>query len=334
MFKTTVFSRCLRAWGPACAVLVCLAAAWFVPGAAAQDAPAAASTSGNYIQLQVDEKLSRSLRMRVSEMLTGGFRDQAQKTQFDDYYKKCVFPEWTVPDNFATKAKGARTPRRRIVSDLKRARQGEVYDRLNRLLLEQMVEFAKGNYHPVTRYNAMLMIGDLNVKQVDLPNPPQPLPEALSILLAAAQNDSLPDGVRMAALLGVIRHDALGANDEASRRKIGDLLLSLAVMRDVPRGRTKDGHGWFRRKAIERLSQRGSAGADGAVAKGIAGVISESDTPLAVRADAAWALGRISLTPQIGLDPVLIAKSLEDLFIATAREEIRRFKQDEAYVID
>jgi len=331
MPKKTLVSRRLRALAPMFFAMALIAVSSpLVPDAAAQDNN---GSSGDYIQLTVDQKLNRSLRNKIGAMLSDGFKS-GDEQRFDEYYKKCVFPEWTIPGNFTTRGKDTRTPRRRLTSDLKRAQRGAVYDRLNRLVLEQMLEFAQGNYHPATRYNAMLMIGDLNAKNPVLPDPPQALSGAFSHLLSAAQNEDFPDAVRLAAVLGIIRHSKYGARNEASRQKISDFMLALATTRDVPRGRSKDAHAWFRRLALDELGRLESPGPNGAVAKVVAGILSESDTPLAVRCEAAKTLGRLDLTPQTGLDPLVVGKTLDDLLVDVAKDEVRRGKEDTDYLVN
>jgi len=299
--------------------------AWVLlsPAVFAQDedaAPAAAEASPpeGYLELEVEAKLGRDLRLRVVAMRADGFKPGDQAV-FDKYYKKYVFPGWTDPDNW-TKRKN---PREGILDDLRRAQPGAVYDRLNRLVLEQMVEMVGKNYHPVTRFNAMLMIGQLNVEEPGFNKPPKPLPKAFSILLSSAEDKNLPDAVRYGALLGILRHCEYGAADEESRQKISNLMFSLATMRDPPPGCSKEGHGWFRRLAIDTLGRLRSPGPQGAVAKAMVRIVSESDASLPVRCEAARALGRLRLTPQTGLDLGAVGKALEELLIDIAKEEIR-----------
>lgn len=309
------------------------------PASLAQDPPTAAAPAASppkaYVQLKVDvdAKVCREWKQRVSRMLTGGFKS-GDETIFDDYYKKCVFPTWTNPDSYSVKGRNVRTPRQSILRDLKTAKHGSVYDRLNRLVMDQMIEFAQGNYCPATRYNAMLVIGELNVEEPAINRPPKPLPEAFARLLAAAEDDKLPDAVRVAALQGIVRHGKYGASDAESRQKISSLMLSLATTRNPPPRRSKEGHTWFRCLAIDTLGQLGSPGQQGTVAKALVKVLGESTAPLSVRCEAARALGRLKMTPQTGLDPTAVAQSLGYLATAACEHEIHRCEEDTDRVID
>jgi len=53
--------------------------------------------------------------------------------------------------------------------------------------LEEMTKMAKANYHPAVRFNAMMVVGDLNVRPPPPREDPKPLPEALPILDAERQ---------------------------------------------------------------------------------------------------------------------------------------------------
>ena len=297
--------------------------------------PTGTLAAQNYIQTQVDKKMAKTVRTTtINDMLREGFKKPNSEAIFDEYYKKCVFPEWTDPANFSTHGKQAKSLRRRIIKDLDRAGKGPVYDHFNQLILDQMLEFVKGNYHPATRFNAMLLIGELNTEKPGFNKSPDPLPKALPILLAAVQDDSLPGGVRFAGLLGVVRHSKYGAKDKKDREKIDKLLLSLVAMRDVPAGRSKAGHGWFRRIAMDTLARRGSPGPNGIAAKAVASVIGESDAPLSVRCDAAEDLGWFRLRSDTGVNPDAVASMLKDLFKAVANEEIEQAEEDKEYVIN
>jgi len=329
MSKTPETHCLCRARGAMGLTLVALAA-WAL-------AASTVAMSTDYLQSKVDTRLSKNLKSKVGMMLTDGFKAPSDQKMFEEFYKKCVFPEWTDPNNFARKlpkAKTVTTPRQRILRDLLRAQHKPVYDKLNELAFDQMLEFAKGNYHPATRYNAMLLVGELNVEKPAFDKPPRPLPKAFPELMSAAQDESLPDAVRLPALLGIIRHSKFGAADDQSRQKISGLMLSLAAMQQPPKGRSTEGHAWFRCLAIETLGRFASPGKDGAVAKAIASVIAETDAPLWLRCEAAAALGRLKLTPESGLDPAEVGKSLDGLFIDVAKEEIRLGEEEKDYLID
>ena len=98
-----------------------------------------------------------------------------------------------------------------------------------------MQKLAAGNYHPAVRVNAMLMIGDLNrVEQ-----PPTPLPEALTVMIAAVQSDQLSDAVRATAMVGIKRHVAAGISEEDARKTLTAAMLKIVGCRPARRRRPR-----------------------------------------------------------------------------------------------
>ena len=335
MLATTMSFRWYQAAVSICVLAMSLAAlAFSTPKALAQDDNV---SSGNYLRLPVDQKLAKRVKSsRINVILREGFSPATEKV-FAEYYQKCVFPLWTDPANFSVqgKVKDTKTPREKILADLRRAKSGSsTYGRVNSLVKDQMIEFVKGNYHPATRFNAMLTLGELNEEKPGFGDDPKPLASALPLLLSAATNDNLPDSVRLAAMLGLVRHGKYGAKDQDSRNKISNLMLTTATTRIAPQGRTKDGHAWFRRLAIDMLGRFGTPGQNGVVAKALANIVAESEAPLSVRCEAAKALGWLALNPNSGVDPGTVARALDDLFVDVCKEEIELGKEDEDYVIN
>jgi len=297
----------------ACLGVVCL----FAPIASGQDATPEAQQP--YRRIPVDTKVDRELKAAVvTEMLPKGFKP-GDEAKFDQYYQKAVFPAWTNTDDWS---EPRRNPRQALVNNFRQAKRGPAYDRLNNLAMEQMVEFANGHYHPVVRYNAMLLIGELSEAEPAVGQTAKPLPRALPVLLGAYEKADTPDSVRLAALHGILRHYQDGSPNAETRKKIHDLLLALAAMRDVPNGRSKEAHAWFRRLAIESLGRIGSPDEQGVVAKTVVSVLSEDDAPRSVRAEAASALGRLQLTAETVGETDIAVKALGQLAVDACQDEI------------
>jgi HEAT repeat protein len=163
--------------------------------------------------------------------------------------------------------------------------QRQVYDRLNELVLENTIRLAKSqgkNYHPATRFNAALMIGELKA------------PEAVPALLDLVKNRNLPQAVRVAAMVGLIHHagPSLGINDAQMIREVTATMVAIAKT-PVPGGEQAGGGNWLRGQAAEVLGLLGSVGENGAAAKALGKMVSEGNLPLAERCQAADALGQL-----------------------------------------
>lgn len=306
---------------------VCLALVILLLGATptfAQGSSEAAGVAQEYEQLPVDGSLSHH-RIRVNLMLRQEAFGAGDAEIFEAYYRDCELPRWTLPENYPTLATDFRKGLRK---DLASAR-GAVYERLNAILLDMMPAMARGNFHPAVRLNAVLMLGELNVRTPARGEDPQPLPDALPVLMALVQDETQIDAVVVGALTGVERHVRYGIADANTRSQVGAAMLKLAGATQ-PSDRSVEGHGWIRSKAIKILGMLQSPGPQGEVAQSLATIIADTNAPLSVRSAAAAAIGKLSLTPQTGLDALAVAKALGQLALDACRQEVQRCKRDNA----
>jgi len=242
---------------------------------------------------------------------------------FDTYYRDYALARWSEEENAASVG----AFRRELRSDFENAKSGRVHDHLNSVVLDYMKIRATGHYHPATRFNAMLMIGDLNSVEGKAP---VPLPAALPVLLSAVEEPQQLDAVKVAALVGVLRHlqlDAVKSPDD--RKTVGDAALALAGSQRPP-GRTADGHAWMRKLAAEILGELRAAGDNGAVATTLAGMAAEATTPFYARCSAAEALGKLDYQGAAGLDASKLAASLGRLALDACTAEAKAQTEAEA----
>jgi hypothetical protein len=115
--------------------------------------------------------------------------------------------------------------------------------------------------HPAVRYNAMLLLGDLNGKELKgSQRLPYPYTPAFNFLVRTAFLDKTqPDYLRMAALVGIMRHAKLDLPRKPSqitakqRTKLIEFLMMTVNQKTPPETikRTAAGHVWMRRRSIE-----------------------------------------------------------------------------------
>ena len=96
--------------------------------------------------------------------------------------------------------------------------------------------------------------------------------------MANFQDENQIDAVRIAALLGIVRHAKLGIADEEARKQVAAAMLKMATTQD-PGDRTPEGHAWMRCRAIALLGDLKSPGEQGAVAQALVAILSEPDAP-------------------------------------------------------
>ena len=277
-------------------------------------AVAVARPKQKYDTLEVDLKLKQNSTKVNSILMAGRFGSPADSALFDEFYKKYFLAQWTEPKNVA-KLPGFRKDLR---NSLKKG-GGEVHNHLNALLLEFMKDLATGSYHPAVQVNAMLMIGDLN----SVEQPPTPLPEALTFLLASVEDAKLSDALRVAALIGIERHVAPpGIADEEVRKTLVTALLKLA---SVDPG-DNAGRQWILAQTVETLGSLGVVGENNAVFKAILNTLSDSKLSLRTRGVAAVSLGRLAYSGAAGIDPVEATTTIGRYAIDVCGEELRLAK--------
>ena len=261
-----------------------------------------------------DERSFVTFPQRMTVLRRGTFDDAAEEQLFVNYYTKDFFPRWTLPEFWGRQPfRPPSTPSTDFIRDLcrdlkyaaeaaTRLGQRQVYDRLSAITLENMLRLAKSknrNYHPATRLNATLMIGELNA------------PEAIPALLGLAQDAKQAELVRVAAMVGLIRHanpdihrgnpDTVGISEPATIQlsdpaTIQAVTAAMAAIAETPAPdpAKADGANWLRAQAAEVLGLLGSPGNSGSVVKALVIMLHDAQLPLAQRCRAAYALGQLN----------------------------------------
>ena len=260
------------------------------------------------------------------------------KTQFDYYYLRMYFPEFTHTTDEALKE----LPKKRqrlFVEHLEACAVPAVHKYLVDLVFAQMKEIVEDNYHPACRYNAMLTISGLNSVDAARVGPdkktPEPLIDALSYILEQFTKADNNDAIRMAALLGLVRHlewdnfrgaapPYVPAIPQPTRDEIVKQLLTLALSSEPPAGRDAAGHEWFRRRAIEGLAHANYNQVDPAVAAALEKLLKDEEESVAIRCAAATAIGKVVYRAPAKLEPMDTAKELGYLALVACDKELTR----------
>lgn len=275
------------------------------------------------------KELERQLSLMssdIGDMRKGG--DVSNKESLVKYYDLLI-------QIGVSPVKEAKLPlfRDRIKKELKEA--GNVqpptfHEESRKYLLEKMQQLANDkDVKPIIRINAVLILGDLNSKEL----PPggnavaTPWAQVLPVLLNMYRNHP-DDAVRVVAQYGILRH-AEGAKSgnlskDMQTQLIGEMLKTL-VTKDPPPGRTPDAQIWFRRRAIDVLGAIGVPAHDGdetAVLRALATVIATGEDArlLPLRLDAVKAVSRLQLKASQGINFSRLAESLGLLALEASRD--------------
>jgi hypothetical protein len=272
---------------------------------------------------------TRNIETLVRKIQEGNQLIAQNEAGFDNFYSRFLFPLWTQPDpkNLADLPKERTKFLRNHVIGVKRA---EVHDRIVPLTYRSMKEIVTKNYHPAVRYHAMMIIGELNTKEAVLSGPgsmPLPLSEALDFMMTELRNPKQIDAVRVAALLGILRHCDMNAYSAqqyppAVRQGIVKQILPIAMEKKAPVDRSDDGHAWVRARAMEILGALGQSGFDASIVASLTSTISDNSEPIDVRLAAATSLGRLNLSAGVEVRGDEIARKIGELAVQAGREQL------------
>jgi len=309
---------------------------WAGPQMAHAQAAAADEADGDYPYIELElapEYLSRSNYLKglflVRKVMLGTARlqevQEGQTLTNADLVKKWflrgLLPKMTKKEELENLTEH----RELILNLLQNSKAKDAHDFVNELLLSAMKVFAAPRdgkqYHPAVRYNAMLIIGDLNLNEAvrlgTNKRPPEPLLKALPVLLEQYEDARQMDAIRVAALLGIRRH-AEASLPEATQKLVLRQVLPLLDQKEPPEGRSEDGHRWMQRLALDIVGAMQNAGDSDSVVHAVYKIVADKDYPLWLRCEAAGALGslrpgdlRIDLTAATGNVSTLAAMATD-----------------------
>jgi uncharacterized membrane protein YgcG len=167
-------------------------------------------------------------------------------------------------------------------------------------LIGETFKFARGmarnNFHPAVRYNAALILGDLNSKVSD---PQVPLKQATEELLELTEQEQfnkipVPESVKLGAVLGLERHARLGIDpslvDRLTKAMIG--VINSKAPEDVDPAV----HDWLRSTAALTLANQYAKTPNREAQAAIISLIADGTANLDDRCLAAAAFERITFS--------------------------------------
>lgn len=221
--------------------------------------------------------------------------------------------------------------RRQLRFDLSlagRAPDRSAHDRIVALAMEHLPSIVDDRaYHAGTRFNALLLLGELNSveeRPFQPDAPAVPLADALPLLVAwlefAADDGSTSDFLPLGALLGMLRHAQHGIADEPLRQRALQAAVALAGQSQPPPHRSAVGHDWLRRRAIHLVAWVAKPGAKPVDERAIELIWNTIDDPsaslkLQVEGALAWSL----LSPKVPQEQLDSAATLGKLAALTGR---------------
>ncbi|MBI85292.1 MAG: hypothetical protein CMJ81_19025 [Planctomycetaceae bacterium] len=305
------------------------------------DGPAYSSERFRDRELLRNKSLRNKLRSTKDRVARGQSDFASNQESLDRYYSKFLFPMMTQTNAIERVTSNPlgdlADHRRNLLLDLKNAKSENFHAYLLKRLysaMKHMVENEKQSYHPAVRYNAMLILGELNQKE-EIPlgsnkSAPDPLPEALEFLRDQFVKENQVDSLRVAALVGILRHAELDRLREppsqplsaADKLQIAKMLMPLLESQTPPPNRSMAGHVWMRRRCVEILAALRLTDESGKVFSAVAGVFDEDGAPADLRRTAAEAIGQIKLPPKYAANPAELAAKVANLALEVSSQEL------------
>ena len=205
--------------------------------------------------------------------------------------------EFTWPE----KVKELPKKRRDIALDLRKAYGAHADDRtihmwLNNEIFNNFKAIASGEaYHPAARYNAMLVIGELNQIEPDIGGRGAvPWSKTLEFLIPTINDEKQLDAVRVAAIDGLVRHAELSTGADV-RRQLATLFTNIAKTKKPSGAMQPATLAWLRRRSVVGLAAMAVRGAAEAnkpdCVSAVRDVLEDESLSVLARSDAALALG-------------------------------------------
>lgn len=269
-------------------------------------------------------------RLEIQKILKSSAMSPAQEQVLVDYYRNYALARWTYPDE-QNEVVGYR---RDLQNDLSRCSGTPGHTKLQEEVLRFMGictnpdVFATLDLAPTVRYNATMMIGDLNEVERSGSTPPKPLPAALPILYKLFMDSRQIDAVKLGALLGIRRHLRLMDPNAAVPSQILTLLVNQIRAKEPERVRSEEGQAWFRLVAIQTFADLKGKPNPSAVSQELLKVVAEEDSPEFLRYAAASALGSLDFASAGNVDMNAMLGPLGLLAVEVCDRERQRLRDE------
>ncbi|GAA4466085.1 hypothetical protein [Novipirellula rosea] len=191
-----------------------------------------------------------------------------------------------------------------------------------------MKPVAEGNYAPIARINATLVLGRLDMVPADLlkQQPPVPLSSSLPILINLYEDENNAEGIRAAALHGIRRYVTYGFSrlNDNQRTKITQLMTEL-LDAPAPPNRSEKAHAFLQRYAVDILDYaRTSASPD--LAKKLVSISTDQSRPNMIAVYSAARAGKMKELKGQVASPSDVLESWSARVWLALQDEVKRLK--------
>lgn len=246
-----------------------------------------------------DPRAYRQFTQDKSQIMFGR-KPVADRDQFFDYYNSLLIAKLTDPQKYG---KDFPNIRKEMMRDLTNNKVPSLRSDLIDLYVTELGAIAKGNYHPAARVNALVLLGSLNTTERTPAGKPalpyQPILADLQNTFAAAAE---PLGIRLAALMGVLRHvesDWLIISNggqpqvpDATKDALRAAAAQIITANAAPDGVKQRSWDYFRARTMDLFGSLVAFTPSKDELAVIVSTASQKDTDMLLRSRAVFALGR------------------------------------------
>lgn len=243
----------------------------------------------------------------------------AEKKVLDDLFMKYLFPSMTAYDPPEVLGQLANSREQLFTRYINTTKSQGARDYLNSKTLLAMSSIAKGPFHPAVRYNAALIVGQLDQA------PGTPLPAANEVLISLLENDAFPGGgtkekpiqvpaptaLKVAAIIGLQRR--IAGLEPAMAERVAKASTAIALRKETPDDASPEVYGWVRKNAAKLLTAQVASGMTPEVQQTMVTLISDKTIDLDDRCSIAQLLKPDMYKTAEGLDLNAMTLALGDL---------------------
>ncbi len=203
-------------------------------------------------QTYKEEKVDKAQEGQKNSVLNELRSNPSSKDNLDKFMKTYYLARWTIEAN----AKDIHKYREELYKDAA-SLSDQAKVTFFGLATRYLGGYARDNYYPACRFNAMLAIGDFNQTEGSANTPPVPYSNVLKGLCIFVDSNSykLPDYVRLAALIGLVRHSELGIKDATMKNNVTTVFLNILSPNYAKEKELREEIAvWFKQKALEGLA--------------------------------------------------------------------------------
>jgi hypothetical protein len=285
----------------------------------------------NYRALQppVAEAQARALTGRVATILRSTSNPGAEEIKvLDDFFMKNLFPSMTAYNPPEKLGELAELREQLFTRYINTAKSQGARDHLTSSALKAMGAIAVGNYHPSVRFNAALVVGQLDQ------TPGTPLPAAAENLVTLLEKDEInkvavPTALKVAAIVGLQRR--INGMEPAMAERAGKAATAIALRKELPDDASPQAYGWVRRNAAKLLTAQVAKGMTPDVHQTMLTLISDKSISLDDRCNIAQLLKPEMYQTADGVDFNAMAIALGDLakqVLTLEAKEARKFEDE------